>query len=54
MEYSADRLVEFVQTINMNILPFHMEIKKGINESSGASAYALVSYELLTTVLAVI
>ncbi|XP_076086276.1 non-structural maintenance of chromosomes element 1 homolog isoform X1 [Mytilus galloprovincialis] len=35
-------LLEFVRTINRNIQPFHMEIKKGVSEEEGKSFYCLV------------
>lgn len=36
------QLLEFVRTINRNIQPFHMEIKKGVSEEDGKSFYCLV------------
>ncbi|XP_076086288.1 non-structural maintenance of chromosomes element 1 homolog isoform X2 [Mytilus galloprovincialis] len=35
-------LLEFVRTINRNIQPFHMEIKKGVSEEEGKSFYCLI------------
>lgn len=40
-------LLEFVRTINRNIQPFHMEIKKGVSEEEGKSFYCLVSIGIL-------
>ncbi|KAK3091227.1 hypothetical protein FSP39_018110 [Pinctada imbricata] len=36
-------LPAFVRTINDNVKPFHMEIKKGISEEDGISYYCLVN-----------
>ncbi|XP_041358755.1 non-structural maintenance of chromosomes element 1 homolog [Gigantopelta aegis] len=36
-------LAEFVRTINSNLHPLHMEIKKGVNEDDGSNYYGLVS-----------
>ena len=39
----ASDLVEFVNTINDNIKPIHLEIKKAVSEESGKQSYCLVS-----------
>lgn len=41
-EDQKQHLLEFVRTINRNIQPFHMEIKKGVSEDEGKSFYCLV------------
>ena len=41
-EDQKQHLLEFVRTINRNIQPFHMEIKKGVSEEEGKSFYCLV------------
>ncbi|KAL3869497.1 hypothetical protein ACJMK2_042171 [Sinanodonta woodiana] len=42
-EERRHQLTEFVITINNNIKPFHMEIKKGVSEEDGSNYYGLVN-----------
>lgn len=41
--YSETDLVQFVKTVNDSIKPFHLEIKKAIEEFGGAHFYVLVN-----------
>ncbi len=41
--FDNKRLAEFVNTINLNIKPMHMEIKKIIDEATGTHCYGLTN-----------
>ena len=41
--FEINKLAEFTLNINSNIKPFHMEIKKGLDEADGTNFYCLVN-----------
>lgn len=41
--YAADKLDDFVNTINTHLQPMFMQIRKGVSEDSGDQCYALVN-----------
>lgn len=44
VKYAPDKLNEFIDSININLQPLFMQIRKGMSEESGLWHYALVSY----------
>lgn len=43
VQCAADRLDEFIETINLKLQPMFMQIRKGMSEENGHQCYALVS-----------
>ncbi|KAF7653710.1 hypothetical protein LDENG_00079220 [Lucifuga dentata] len=42
-QYTADKLDEFIDTINSKLQPMFMQIRKGMSEDNGQQFYALVN-----------
>lgn len=45
IEFDIQKLAEFTLHINSNIKPYHMEIKKGIDENDGTNFYCLINLQ---------
>ncbi|XP_037546249.1 non-structural maintenance of chromosomes element 1 homolog [Nematolebias whitei] len=43
MQCAADKLDEFIETINLQLQPMFMQIRKGMSEENGHQCYALVN-----------